>query len=188
MAAMRVVGLPSSILASLVFLLAGGQRLAAVENSTGVEELELKAAYLISFARFMEWTGESEIVVCTSGAAHLNTILKRISEGKLIEGKIISVRPAERPEHVKGCSILYIAPERIGVLRDLERNDPELRVLTVGDSPGFLDSGGAIEFVWAGTKIHFNASVVAIQRRRLRVDSKLLKLALNLRSFSGTRL
>jgi hypothetical protein len=54
-------------------------------------------------------------------------------------------------------------------------------VLTVGDSPRFLDEGGIVQLVRVGNHLRFNINVAAARRAGLRLSSHLLGLAENLR-------
>ena len=49
-------------------------------------------------------------------------------------------------------------------------------VLTVGESPDFLEQGGAINFVIEGGKVRFAINQAAAERAQLRISSRLLQL------------
>ena len=50
-------------------------------------------------------------------------------------------------------------------------------VLTVGDTAGFINSGGMIRFTERGRRIRFEINLAAAERASLRVSSRLLRLA-----------
>ena len=50
-------------------------------------------------------------------------------------------------------------------------------MLTVGDTGGFLEQGGIVNFVLEGTKVRFEISQEAAQRAGIRISSRLLRLA-----------
>jgi hypothetical protein len=166
--------------------LAGLFPAAASDPLTSPDEYEVKAAFLVGFARFMEHPDTPEVVLCTAGDLRISEALKRTAAGKTVDGKPLSVRVVERKDAVAGCSILFVGSQRLGLLREVSRDLEETRVLTVGDGPGFLDFGGGIEFIWASNKIQYNASIAVIQRSGAKVNSRLLSLARNLRN-SGRR-
>lgn len=151
------------------------------EPATAPDEYEVKAAFLVGFARFMEHPEAAAVVLCTAGDNRMSEVLKRTAAGKMVADKPISVRIVDRKDSVAGCSLIFVGPHRLGLIREIDRVPGENRLLTVGDGPGFLDSGGAIEFTFTCNKIQFNASLAAIQRSGVKVNSRLLTLARNLR-------
>jgi len=50
-------------------------------------------------------------------------------------------------------------------------------VLTVGEMPHFVQSGGAVNFILEGNKVRFEINTDAAARARLKLSSKLLALA-----------
>lgn len=158
----------------------------ATDTAASPDECEVKAAFLVGFARFMDHPQGEEVYLCIAGDSRMAEVLKRTAAGKSVGTRNVSVRVTDRKDKVAGCSILFIGSQRIGLLREIAREGAEIRVLTVGDGPSFLDSGGAVEFVWSGNKIQFNASLAVIQRSGVKVNSRLLTLARNLRN-SGSQ-
>jgi hypothetical protein len=51
------------------------------------------------------------------------------------------------------------------------------RVLTVGETQGFADGGGIINFIEENNKIRFEINAEAARRTGLNISSELLKLA-----------
>jgi len=49
--------------------------------------------------------------------------------------------------------------------------------LTVGDTTGFTDDGGMINFVWEGDRVRFEANVDAAEHAHLRLSARLLTVA-----------
>ena len=50
-------------------------------------------------------------------------------------------------------------------------------MLTVGEMPHFVQSGGAVNFILEGNKVRFEINTDAAARARLKLSSKLLALA-----------
>ena len=77
----------------------------------------------------------------------------------------------------EACHILFVntsEPDHIRRIITLLAKEP---VLTVGDTEGFAQQGGMINFITQQNKTRFAINVDAAQRARLRIRSKLLKLA-----------
>jgi len=59
------------------------------------------------------------------------------------------------------------------ILRELEGRG----VLTVGDTPGFAESGVVLNLVMKDQRVRFEANAAAAARARLRLSSHLLRMA-----------
>ena len=53
-----------------------------------------------------------------------------------------------------------------------------LPVLTVGESPDFLELGGIINFVTEGSEVRFQVDTERARRHKLTISSRLLSLSL----------
>lgn len=158
----------------------------SVDSTEAPNEYNVKAAYLVGFSRFIESAdGGSDTVICSAGDERMLGALQRVVAGRISTDQHVSVRHVEKRQDVRGCTVLFVSLTKLGLLREVRKCDAGVRTLTVGDSPGFLESGGAIEFVWAGNKIQFNASLPAIHRSGLKLSSRMLNLARNLRNDSN---
>ena len=153
-------------------------RLSAEEPLAQADEYQVKAAYLAGFARFMERADRDAAVLCSASDVKMFEATLHVSVAK---APALDVRSVDRPEAVPGCTVLFIGASKLKLLRDLASTPYGSGVLIVGDGPGFLDSGGALEFIWTGNRFQFNASTRALQRSGVRVSSRLLGLARNLR-------
>ena len=49
--------------------------------------------------------------------------------------------------------------------------------VTVGDTPGFLDHGGMMNFILEGSKVRFEIDLNAAEQAGLKISSKLINLA-----------
>ena len=142
------------------------------------DEYQVKAAYLAGFARYMERTGRDPVVLCSASDGRM---LEAMSQVSIAKAPAFDVRSVNKPDAVPGCTVLFIGPSKLKLLREVLATPHESGVLIVGDGPGFVDAGGALEFVWTGNRIQFNVSMASLQRSGVRVSSRLLSLARNLR-------
>ena len=84
----------------------------------------------------------------------------------------MQVRRCIRPAEVKDCNILFIGRadfERLGL-------PAQPGLLTVGEAPGLLKSGGMINFYLDENRVHFEIRPEVAHSAGLRVSSQLLKL------------
>jgi hypothetical protein len=167
-------------LAVLVSLLWGGERMGAQSTD---QEYQVKAAFLFHFTQLVDWpddalAGSSDSVfLCTLEPDPFQGALEGIVAGKAIGNRILKVRHLKRPEELAGCQVLFLGKaqgKRIpGLLADLHSTP----VLTVGETPGFLEAGGMIGFVLEENKVRFRINLEAAKSARLKIGSRLLILA-----------
>jgi hypothetical protein len=139
-----------------------------------IGEYEVKAAYLYHLAKLADWPEpeppDSPFSVCLLGDHPIAPLLKRL-EGRTVRGRAIGIRYLAEERESPGCQILFVAECRaIGTLQAQP-------VLTVGDCPGFAESGGMVELVREGDKVRLTVNLAAARSARLRFDPHLLKLA-----------
>lgn len=148
-------------------------------QSTPAAEYELKAAFLLHFAQFVEWpqgeTGES-ICLGVLGRDPFGSALEELAGGETIHGRKLVIRRSAHIESLKGCDFIFIpradkakTAELLGLIAD----GP---VLTVGEIDGFARMGGVINFFLDGRKLRFEINPDAARRRGLKLSSQLLSL------------
>jgi hypothetical protein len=78
---------------------------------------------------------------------------------------------------VSGCHIAFITAERGEEGREIITAVAGKSILTIGETEGFARSGGVIGFYNEGSKIRFEVNLGAAKNAKLRISSRLLKLA-----------
>ena len=165
---------------SLVGLLAIACGLAQESPPT---EPQLKAAFLLNFAKFVEWPpasfaeARSPILLGILGNNPFGDALEETIRGKTINNRPLMVKQFRLAAEATNCHILFIGasekarlPETLAALRGTS-------VLTVGEMDRFTETGGMINFVRQGNKIRFQINEVAAKSVGLKISSKLLSLA-----------
>jgi hypothetical protein len=146
-------------------------------------EYEVKAAFLYNFARFVEWPPDAlgspgdPFVVAVLGRDPFGPVLDETLAGKTIAGRRVEVRRTDRVADALEAEIVFVcASERANVPAILKALDKP-GLLTVGDSEGFAEQGGAINFVVQARKVRFEINPARAERAGLKMSSQLLKLA-----------
>jgi hypothetical protein len=152
-------------------------------HGQAISEYQVKAAYLYNFAKFVEWPTETfkantdPIRLCILNDRALETQLDQIVKGRNIAGHPIVVAPVKSGEQSRGCQVLFInsaqnsqTPQIVDVLKGSS-------VLTVGESKGFIEEGGIINFVLQGDQVRFQINHKAAIQAGLHMSSRLLSLA-----------
>ncbi len=80
-------------------------------------------------------------------------------------------------EEIKTCDLVFVAASERShlnaILKPL-RNEP---ILTIADTPGFLERGGIINFATVGRHIKFEINTADVRRAKRDMRSRLLRLA-----------
>lgn len=78
---------------------------------------------------------------------------------------------------IRKCHVLFVCASERAHLRTILGPIKGQSVLTVSDVPGFLEAGGTIDFVIEEKKVRFEINTAAAARAKLKIRSKLLRLA-----------
>jgi hypothetical protein len=152
------------------------------QEKTAVE-YQVKAALLFNVAKFIEWppeafaNEEAPILVCVFRYDPFGASLDDIVKGNTINQRKLAVRRVNVAGELSGCQLAFIGEKeekRLGeVLSSVKGNS----VLVVGETEGFAERGGGIQFFLEDQRVRFAVNVDVLQRARLSVSSKLLMLA-----------
>jgi hypothetical protein len=170
-----------AILAIFSLALADGTE--RTKAQTTAEEYRVKAAFIFHFAQLVDWPPETQtatdnsLVLCTLGEDPFQGMLEVTVAGKAIGNRVIRVRHLGKLLDIQACQILFLGKEqskRFPLLVTNLRNAP---VLTVGETAGFLDAGGMIDFLLEENKVRFDINLNAAEAAGLKIGSRLLILA-----------
>jgi YfiR/HmsC-like len=167
-------------LAVLLFLLlaAGGQRTGAQASD---EEYRVKAAFIFHFAQLVDWPAPAgdgnSLLLCTLGADPFQGALETTVAGKAIGNRVLRVRHLGDPREMQACQILFLGKAQSKRIPTLLADLQQAPVLTVGETTGFLDSGGMICFLLEDDKLRFAINLAAAESAKLKIGSRLLVLA-----------
>jgi hypothetical protein len=147
--------------------------------SPGASELEVKAAMLYNFIKFVEWPQQtgSPLVIGVGGSSSFAGVLANTVSDRTVQGRPIVVRQTAGAAEMRSCHVVFIAghdPARGMAAIEALRKNP---ILTVGETPEFARRGGMIGFVIVDNRTNFEINLEAALRGGLKVSSKLLRLA-----------
>lgn len=146
-------------------------------------EYQLKAAFLLNFAKFVDWpaqsfkTGQSPINLCVMGDDPFKADLDEMVKGQNIGDRSLSVRRISQPQPGDNCHILFVGlseRDRFERILSALKNHP---CLTVGEEYEFAQAGGMINLLIEDKKIRFEVSLDVAEKAGLKISSRLLKLA-----------
>jgi hypothetical protein len=148
-------------------------------------EYQVKAAYLYNFTRYVEWPDsafaapESPFVVGVVGHDPFGPTLDKILDGRTMNGRPFLVKRFKHADDVQPCQLLFVGEYETDKLPRILSHLGNAGTLTVGESYGFLQHGGAINFLIEDNHVRFEINLNAADRCGLKISSKLLALARN---------
>jgi YfiR/HmsC-like len=149
---------------------------ASAENLSS-REYEIKAAYLYNFIKYVDWPSSGDtITIGVLGGNPFGTALAPLN-GKIVKGRRLLIKEVDSLRDAQKCQIIFVSSSEKERLQEIFENLKNARVLTVGETQGFANSGGIINFVEENNKVHFEINADAARRTGLNISSELLKLA-----------
>ena len=156
-------------------------------NGAAPTEYQLKAVFLMNFAKFVEWpttafrSAQSALTICVLGEDPFGRDLDDVVRGQVAGDRALAVKRLAQVQRGDNCHVLFVSgaekarAERVlGVLS----NTP---TLTVGEGDDFTAAGGMIALLIDDNRIRFEVNLDAAGNAGLKISSKLLKLAKNVR-------
>jgi YfiR/HmsC-like len=146
-------------------------------------EYNVKAVTLYAFGRYVTWPNaafekpDSPFVIGLLGDNPFGDALDQIAAKKTIAGRPISVRQFTSPRECVDCHILFVSA---AVSPEMEAQIFQVvagkSVLLVGESAGFAERGGIVNFYENGTNVRFELNPDKASEAQLSFDAKLLSL------------
>lgn len=146
-------------------------------------EYAVKAAFLLNFARFVEWPAsafsapDSPIVIGVVGKDPYGATLDRTVQGKTVGGRHVEVRRVRWDSDLSSLHMLVVPESERSGARVLPGALKGAPVLTVGESAGMAQKTVAVNFYMEGGQVRFEINPEAARRARLTLSSRLLGLA-----------
>lgn len=153
-------------------------------DSSDSSEYLIKAGFTYNFAKLMEWPSgafaqpDSPIVIGVLGTDPFNGTLDQVLKGKQANGRAFEVKHLKWGADLKGCNILFVSDSETAHLDELFHNVKGLPILTIGDTPGFAQRGGIINFVVEDNRVRFEINADAAKQANINISSRLLSLAI----------
>ena len=131
----------------------------------------------------MDWPEESfqspdsPFVIGIIGNDPYGIDLEKTIEGKQIKNRKFIIRHYQSLENLSSCHILFIGADIRAWRSQIFNRIKNKCILTVGDDNHFVKEGGMINFVIQKKRIRFEINREAVKQSRLKMSTKLLKMA-----------
>jgi len=141
----------------------------------------LKANYLVNFADFVRWNGQTKTDGVTIGVLNdddleweLKKILNEASGSRVI--KVIGLDGPEKAQ-LENIDILFAGAGRGNAWSSLKEHCSGMNILLVGEDRDFLKDGGAIQFTFRKNRLRFFVNQENANSLGIQLSSKLMELA-----------
>jgi len=144
-------------------------------------EYQVKAAYLLNFAKFIVWpaaafeTADSPFNICILGDDPFGATLDQLVAGETIDNRRLTLQRIKRPPSRESCQVLFVSKSEKDIPGILGTIGPG--TLTVGDRDGFVREGGTIGFVIDDRRVRFDVNLRTAAKMSLQISARLLSVA-----------
>jgi hypothetical protein len=152
-------------------------------QSAASTEYQNKAAFLAQFPNFVEWpidasqTAQTSFQICVYGDFGFGTSLAESTRGTTVHGRKLEVRWVRKLPEIRTCQILFVSRSEHARYGQVLAAVGNSGILTVGETAGFLEAGGAICFSYDRELLQFEVNLAAAHDARLKMSAQLLGLA-----------
>lgn len=167
----------------IIFILLQANTISASGDIQSARAMEIQAAFLVRFSSYAKWPGEAfsgpdePLVVGIIGRDPFGSTVDKIARSFTANSRDVEVRRFKDSASLHQSHILFIPSSEIERMNEITTVLSGRSVLLVGNSPGFLEQSGIINFVMVGNKIRFNISRTNCRKAGLEISSKLLRVA-----------
>lgn len=147
-------------------------------------QYDVEAAYLLDFGKFTQLSAGSQALrratfdICIVGRDPIGPSIDKLAANDNVDGRAVRVLHGIDASKARTCAIALIGTHTSDAIREDLEMLSNADVLTVGDSPEFLNDGGMIQFVMQNNHVRFAVNLNAVRKAHLVVSSELLRVAL----------
>jgi len=144
------------------------------------KEQAVKAGFIYNITKFTVWPNaayEGDVFnLCLFGDDNLGGGLEALY-GKLVGSKPLVLRRNVDDTDLHRCHIAFITKDNPQNIQKTLNKLRHIPLLTVSDSPNFIDQGGMIGLVRDDRRVGFEVDIKAVKAAGLHIGAQLLKLA-----------
>lgn len=155
---------------------------AVLGGPAGANELEyaVKAAYLPKLMSYVTWPRPTgALTICVAGTDPFGPLLEQAADGQSIDGRPVLTRRLAPGAPAGDCSLVYVGDGGSTAAGMLKATAP---MLVVTDASRGAPARGDVHFVVRDKRVRFHIDQAAAARKGLAISSKLLSLALSVKT------
>jgi hypothetical protein len=145
-------------------------------------EYQVKAVCVLNATRFVSWPAtvsgspSSPLIIGVLGVNPFGDALKEAVRGETVQKRPIVVQEVNLAE-AAGCHVVFISRSEEGRIAEVLQRIGQNGVFTVSEIDGFAANGGMLGLALHRGTVRFEVNAEAVHRSKLKVDSRLLRLA-----------
>jgi hypothetical protein len=146
-------------------------------------EYQVKAAFLLNFAKFTEFPASSfdrdsaPVTICVIGTNPFGGTLADTLHNERAGGRRLETRTIGWPAEARACQMVFVPRSQTDQIEALVSATSDRGVVLVGESGTFLERGGTINLFVENGRVRFAMNPAAVERAGVRFSSHLLRLA-----------
>lgn len=144
------------------------------------KEEAVKAGSIYNFTKFVIWPNdvrtEDNFYLCVFSKNKPHAGLQALS-GKLVVDKPLVLRHMIEGSNINNCHVAFIANDTKNNVQKTLNKITKLPILSVSDSPDFINNGGMIGLIRDGQHVSFEINITATNAVVINIGAQLLKLA-----------
>lgn len=147
-------------------------------------QYDVEGAYLLDFGKFTQLAPGSQALrratfdICILGHDPIGETIDKLATNETIDNHAVRIVRDVRAPEARTCAIAFIGSHDDDEIREELNALSGADVLTVGDSPAFLNDGGMIQFVVQNDHVRFAVNLDAVHKTHLVLSSELLRVAM----------
>lgn len=156
---------------------------AHAESALPPVEYQVKASLIFNFLSFVSWPPDSldskhELNICIIGPDVYGKGLRTL-EGEMVQGQTVTIKVISHwsNDSTEKCQVMIFTEGKSDALKGYLKDSSAKPVLTIGESPRFLEDGGVINLLIVEDRVGFEVNLMQAKLNRLNVSTKLLGLA-----------
>lgn len=155
---------------------------AGIAASASRSEYEVKAAFVLNFASLVEWPSDSfqggdELKVGILGDADYVEEVRSWLDGRSARSRVIRAQRLSSLARLEDQHVVFVTESAASKVETVHEVVAGASVLLVGETEGFAERGGAINFYVEESRIRFEVNPKAVRDAGLRVSSRLFSVA-----------
>lgn len=149
---------------------------------------KVKAAFLYQFIPYVQWPPQASpardapFVIAVLGSDETIADLNEVIGGRTVEGRPVVVRRWRDSDIQGGVHIVYVRRGDTARVAAIARAAQAAGMLLVTEAEGALNLGSMINFHIVDGKVRFDVALPVLEKAGLRVSSRLLAVAHDVRS------
>jgi hypothetical protein len=146
-------------------------------------EYQVKGAFLVKFAMFVEWPVKSfpdartPITVGILGEDPFGGDFETALKSEVANGRHFELKRFKKLQELTDCHMIFVCAPESQQLPEILQATRDKAVLIVGDRDRFAHEGGMVNFIKEGGKVRFEVNTSAIDAHGLKMSAKLLQVS-----------